>query len=67
MEQTVTLVDDINPDGNSSPDWLTAYGDQLVFAAKSSAGIELYSTDGVSVEFVADINPDGDIVSKQLH
>ncbi len=41
------LVKDINPQGNSSPAWLTAMGDLLYFSALSPEnGRELFRTDG---------------------
>ncbi|QEF98368.1 Serine-aspartate repeat-containing protein D precursor [Stieleria maiorica] len=46
---TVELLKDIFPgDDSSSPSQMTAAGDRVFFAAESSAGVELWSSDGTT-------------------
>jgi ELWxxDGT repeat protein len=56
----VVMVKDINPGGNSSPDYLTAMGDTLFFKAYDPTyGWELWRSDGAEAgtEMVKDISP----------
>ncbi len=47
-----------NGPADSNPSYLTVFKDQLYFSARGSdTGIELWRTDGVSIERVDDINP----------
>ena len=54
------MLGDINPDGHSSPSWLTPFGDQLVFSATSRLGTELYKTDGDTIDYLANLNSEED-------
>jgi len=48
-DATTTLVKDINPSSNSSPDQLTAFGPLLLFAADDgTAGVEPWRSDGTA-------------------
>jgi ELWxxDGT repeat protein len=54
-----TMVKDINSGGDSSPQYLTAFGDSLYFSAIDANGRELWKSNGTSsgTTMVADINP----------
>ena len=62
-EAGTELAVDVWPgEESSSPMWLTPFGDQLLFVARSDDGWEPWVTDGTPAGTVelADINPDGD-------
>jgi len=66
---TVTRVD-LNPNGESNPQWLTSVGNKVVFSANDGTETQLWVTDGTAVgtQVLLDINPSGndavsDIVS----
>lgn len=44
----------------SSPSSFAVFDDELYFAGTGNAGIEIYKTDGTSVELAADVNAAGD-------
>ncbi len=59
-ETGTTLFADINPgSGDSLPTSLTVIDGVLYFSASDGGGTEPYSSDGVTVTLLGDINPDG--------
>lgn len=54
--QSVELVADINPTGDSSPYDLTEFNNHLYFGAQGTSGFELYRTDGTNTTLFANLN-----------
>ncbi|MBS1571235.1 MAG: T9SS type A sorting domain-containing protein [Bacteroidetes bacterium] len=61
--QTLSLVKDINPSGNSNPYYLQNFQNKMYFVANPGTGYKLYSSDGTTVgtQMVGPTNGSGNL------
>ena len=53
---SVSLLEDINPDGSSAPQYLSVGEETLFFLASDQTGMGLYATDSQTVERIVDLD-----------
>ena len=54
----ISIVSDLNPEGDSSPRFLDIVNETLLFSASDGTGLKLYAYDGTKVELIEAFNSD---------